>query len=75
MKRAHKLISLVLIGAVTLTACNKGPETESEGGISGSSDVSVTETSGTAESSVSGTSGGTHSIADLSEKGKGYEGI
>ena len=64
MKRVHKLISLVLIGAVTLTACNKGPETESEGGISGSSDVSVTETSGTAESSVSGVASGAHSTED-----------
>ena len=75
MKRALKTISLILIGAVTLTACNKGPETESEGSTSEPSDTVATESSGTSDSGFNGASGGTHSTEDLTEKGSGYEGI
>ena len=75
MKRALKTISLILIGAVTLTACNKGPETESEGSTSEPSDTVATESSGTSGSGFNGASGGTHSTEDLTEKGRGYEGI
>ena len=75
MKRALKTISLILIGAVTLTACNKGSETESEGSTSEPSDTVATESSGTSGSGFNGASGGTHSTEDLTEKGRGYEGI
>ena len=75
MKRALKPVALILIGAITLTACNKGPETESEGSTSGSSQSVVTDASETSGSGINGASGGTHSNEDLSEKGSGYEGI
>ena len=75
MKRALKPISLILISAFILTACNKGPETESDGTASDSSETVAAESSETSDGGFSGVSGGAHSTEKLSEKGNGYEGI
>ena len=75
MKRAIRPIALILTGAVLLTACNKEPETGSDN----TSETVASSMTGSAETSdnggFSGVSGGSHSVKDLSEKGKGYEGI
>lgn len=75
MKRAIRPIALILTGAVLLTACNKEPETGSDN----TSETVASSMSESAETSdnggFSGVSGGSHSVKDLSEKGKGYEGI
>ena len=75
MKRAIRPIALILTGAVLLTACNKEPETGSDN----TSETVASSVTGSAETSdnggSSGVSGGSHSVKDLTEKGKGYEGI
>ena len=75
MKKILRPIALALIGAIALTACNKGPETESDN--SSEPDIStVSESTEASESGgFNGASGGSHSVKDLTEKGKGYEGI
>ena len=75
MKKALRPIALILACAIALSACNKGIETESED-TSESVETSQTESSETSSSGgFSGASSGTHSVKDLTEKGKGYEGI
>ena len=75
MKKILRPIALVLIGAIALTACNKGPDTDSDNATE--TDITaVSESTETSESSgFNGVSGGSHSVKDLTEKGKGYEGI
>ena len=75
MKKVQRSIALILAGAIALTACSKGAETESD---NTSEDVtsSVSESAETSGSGgFNGVSGGSHSVKDLTEKGKGYEGI
>ena len=75
MKKALRPIALVLALATLLTACNKGENIES-GDPSDNTETSVTESSETsAMGGFNGASSGTHSTKDLTEKGKGYEGI
>ncbi|PWJ71368.1 endo-1,3(4)-beta-glucanase [Ruminococcaceae bacterium R-25] len=75
MKKALRPIALVLALAILLTACNKGENIES-GDPSDNTETSVTESSETyASGGFNGASSGTHSTKDLTEKGKGYEGI
>ena len=75
MKRFDKPVALVLIGALLLTACNRGQETgtdvSSESAAGSSTDISETSNSG----SFNGASAGAHTAAGLTEFGKGYEGI
>ena len=75
MKKILRPIALVLIGAIALTACNKGPDTDSDNATE--TDITaISESTETSESGgFSGVSGGSHSVKDLTEKGKGYEGI
>lgn len=76
MKRLNSAISLVLIGALTLTACSKG-ETPSVDGSSTETSLASSE-SGPETSqngSFNGVQGGTHSTSGLTESGRGYEGI
>ncbi len=75
MKKALRPIALVLALATFLTACNKGGTIES-GDSSDNTETSVTESSeSSASDGFNGASSGTHSTKDLTEKGKGYEGI
>jgi len=77
MKKALKPAALILTGAIIFTACNKVPDEGSGSDTSESSGTTVTEvteTSGTGEG-FNGAEGGSHSTEDLTEKGKGYEGI
>ena len=75
MKKILRPIALVLISAVALTACNKGPDTESDN-TTETDITAVSESTETSESGgFNGVSGGNHSVKDLTEKGKGYEGI
>ena len=75
MKKALRPIALVLALATLLTACNKGENIES-GDPSDNTETSVTESSeSSASDGFNGASSGTHSTKDLTEKGKGYEGI
>lgn len=75
MKKALKSMALILAGAICLSACSKGTETESES----TSETVVSSGTESAEPSgnggFSGISGGSHSVKDLTCKGKGYEGI
>ncbi len=68
-------MALILAGAICLSACSKGTETESES----TSETVVSSGTESAEPSgnggFSGISGGSHSVKDLTCKGKGYEGI
>jgi len=75
MKKALKSMALILAGALCLSACSKGTETESESTSETvvSSGTESTEPSG--NGGFSGISGGSHSVKDLTCKGKGYEGI
>ena len=75
MKKALKSMALILAGAVCLSACSKGTETESESTSETvvSSGTESTEPSG--NGGFSGSAGGSHSVKDLTCKGKGYEGI
>ena len=75
MKKALKSMALILAGAVCLSACSKGTETESESTSETvvSSGTESTEPSG--NGGFSGISDGSHSVKDLTCKGKGYEGI
>ncbi len=75
MKKALRPIALVLALATLLTACNKGENIVS-GDPSDNTETSVTESSeSSASDGFNGASSGTHSTKDLTEKGKGYEGI
>ena len=75
MKKALRPIALVLALATLLTACNKGENIES-GDPSDNTETSGTESSeSSASDGFNGASSGTHSTKDLTEKGKGYEGI
>ena len=76
MKRLIKPVALITVAAIALTACNNAP-VDGSGESSGSS---VTEVSGdvtdpSATSTSGAVQGGSHSTKDLTEKGKGYEGI
>ena len=75
MKKALKSMALILAGAICLSACSKGTETESES----TSETVVSSGTESAEPSgnggFSGSAGGSHSVKDLTCKGKGYEGI
>ena len=75
MKKALKSMALILAGAICLSACSKGTETESESTSETvvSSGTESTEPSG--NGGFSGSAGGSHSVKDLTCKGKGYEGI
>ena len=75
MKKALKSMALILAGAICLSACSKGTETESESTSETvvSSGTESDEPSG--NGGFSGISGGSHSVKDLTCKGKGYEGI
>ena len=68
-------MALILAGAICLSACSKGTETESESTSETvvSSGTESDEPSG--NGGFSGISGGSHSVKDLTGKGKGYEGI
>ena len=68
-------MALILAGAICLSACSKGTETESESTSETvvSSGTESDEPSG--NGGFSGISGGSHSVKDLTCKGKGYEGI
>ena len=68
-------MALILAGAICLSACSKGTETESESTSETvvSSGTESTEPSG--NGGFSGSAGGSHSVKDLTCKGKGYEGI
>lgn len=68
-------MALILAGALCLSACSKGTETESESTSETvvSSGTESDEPSG--NGGFSGISGGSHSVKDLTCKGKGYEGI
>ena len=75
MKKILRPIALVLIGAIALTACNKGPDTDSDN-TTETDITAVSESTETSENGgFSGVSGGSHSVKDLTEKGRGYEGI
>ena len=75
MKKILRPVALALIGAFLLTSCNKGPETESDN-ISETDNPSVSvSTESSDNSGFSGVSGRSHNVNDLTEKGKGYEGI
>ena len=75
MKKVQRSIALILAGAIALTACSKGAETE----LDNTSEDVTSSVSESAETSAgggfNGVSGGSHSVKDLTEKGKGYEGI
>ena len=76
MKKLKSAVSLVLTGALLLTACNKGQttdtgESQTESSLNSSSESSATSQPG----SFDGTSGGTHTTSGLTETGRGYEGI
>ena len=75
MKKALNSMALILAGAICLSACSKGTETESESTSETvvSSGTESTEPSG--NGGFSGISSGSHSVKDLTCKGKGYEGI
>ena len=68
-------MALILAGAICLSSCSKGTETEPESTSETvvSSGTESTEPSG--NGGFSGISDGSHSVKDLTCKGKGYEGI
>lgn len=74
MKSPIRTISCILIGAMLLTACNKGQEPSDDASVS----VETTPSESTepaASTSFDGASGGVHSSGKLTETGSGYEGI
>jgi len=76
MKRTIRPIALILASAFILSACNKAPVEETDVVISEvtvETDVAFTEPVET--SGFSGATGGDHATGDLTEKGRGYEGI
>ena len=76
MKKLKSAISLVLIGALALTACNKTETTGSEDIQTESSlNSSPESTAASRNGSFDGASGGPHSTSGLTEYGRGYEGI
>ena len=76
MKRINGAIALILAGAMLLTACDKGQGTVTD---ESSADSSAAVSSGDTETSqtdtFTGASGGAHSTSELTEFGRGYEGI
>ena len=76
MKRTIKPIALILASAFILSACNKAPVEETDvvtSEVTVETDVAFTEPAET--SGFSGATGGDHATGDLTEKGRGYEGI
>ena len=74
MKRLIRPVALVLAGAMLLTACNKVTDQETSGSIDGTEPAS-SETEASSQGSFSGASGSSHSTSDLTEFGRGYEGV
>jgi len=76
MKRINGAIALILAGAMLLTACDKGQGTVTdESSVDSSAAVSSGDTETTQTDSFTGASGGAHSTSELTEFGRGYEGI
>lgn len=76
MKRINVAIALILAGAMLLTACDKGQGTVTdESSADSSAAVSSGDTETTQTDSFTGASGGAHSTSELTEFGRGYEGI
>ncbi|MBP5261851.1 MAG: glycoside hydrolase family 9 protein [Clostridiales bacterium] len=77
MKKFYKITALMLAGMFLLTSCDKGGgeiiDMDWPGSEETSDGTSVAETSGSG--SFDGATGGTHSTSDLTESGRGYEGI
>ena len=77
MKKLYKITALMLAGMFLLTSCDKGGgeiiDMDWPGSEETSDGTSVAETSGSG--SFDGATGGTHSTSDLTESGRGYEGI
>lgn len=74
MKRLIRPVALVLAGAMLLTACNKVTDQETSESIVGS-DGTSSETEASSQGSFNGVSGSSHSTSDLTEFGRGYEGV
>lgn len=76
MKRINGAIALILAGAMLLTACDKEQGTVTdESSVDSSAAVSFGDTETTQTDSFTGASGGAHSTSELTEFGRGYEGI
>ena len=78
MKKLTRPVSCILIGALLLTSCSKGKEEETDTSSEFSalsSETASSETSPSDTGSFSGTSGSSHITSNLTEYGKGYEGI
>lgn len=76
MKRINGAIALILAGAMLLTACDKGQGTVTdESSVDPSAAISSGDTETTQTDSFTGASGGAHSTSELTEFGRGYEGI
>lgn len=74
MKRINGAIALILAGAITLTACDKGTVTD-ESVTDSSATVSAGDTETSQTGSFDGITGESHSTSGLTEFGRGYEGI
>ncbi|SCW63550.1 endoglucanase [Ruminococcaceae bacterium YRB3002] len=77
MNRYIRAISVVMIMSLLMTSCNTGTdgditESDASGAASG---IQTDVTDGNTEGSFDGTEGGDHSTGDLTEYGRGYEGI
>ncbi len=76
MKRINGAIALILAGALTLTACDKGQGTVTdESATDSSAAVSASDTETSQTGTFEGATGGSHSTSGLTEFGRGYEGI
>ena len=76
MKRINGAIALILAGALTLTACDKGQGTVTdESATDSSAAVSASDTETSQTGTFEGATGGSHSTTGLTEFGRGYEGI
>ncbi len=75
MKRYYKAVAFVLAGALTVSACNKVQETETEITAEETTASSSEETETSQTGTFEGASGSGHSSEGLTEFGKGYEGI
>ena len=76
MKRINGAIALILAGTMLLTACDKGQGTVTdESSADSSAAVSSGDTETSQTDSFTGASGGAHSTSELTEFGRGYEGI
>ena len=76
MKRINGAIALILAGALTLTACDKGQgAVTDESATDSSAAVSASDTETSQTGTFEGATGGSHSTSGLTEFGRGYEGI